>query len=117
VEAFVEGGERRRRAGGRGLRAAGVRDPAPVAPALQHDEAPKPFVDDEGTPDADQAQAQPADLPRAATASSPMRLAISVSTMPVGMCSDCSAKMGQDRRSRPGPEGEVGVTPVTEFAR
>jgi len=41
-------------------------------------------------------------LPRPATALSPMRLAINVDTTPLSMCSVCSAKMGQARRSRPG---------------
>ena len=31
-----------------------------------------------------------------------MRLAISVDTTPVSMCSDCSAKIGHARRSSPG---------------
>ena len=50
-------------------------------------------------------------LPSAATALSPMRLAISVDTTLVSMCSDCSAKIGHASRSRPGAGASAARVP------
>ncbi len=60
-------------------------------------------------------------LPSAATALSPMRLAISVDTTLVSMCSDCSAKIGHASLSRPGSgtsaSGEPGNRETVDMGR